>query len=91
MNNFKWQKFSLRLCLSFCLIFYQFQPGVAYKSVAYKKNQVFQGKIQGNIQSNKRINTHNNIQTVTFTNNTRKKHSNQLYSNCAVTTSVHSS
>ena len=34
---FKQQKFSLRLLLSLCLIFRQFQPGVAYKSVAYKK------------------------------------------------------
>ena len=25
----------------FCLIFCQFQPGVAYKSVAYKKKRVF--------------------------------------------------
>ena len=31
------QKFSLRVLLSFCLIFCKFQPGVAYKSVAYKK------------------------------------------------------
>ena len=31
------QKFSLRMLLSFCLIFSQFQPDVPYKSVAYKK------------------------------------------------------
>ena len=31
------QKFSLRVLLSFCLIFCRFQPRVAYKSVAYKK------------------------------------------------------
>ena len=31
------QKFSLRVLLSFCLNFCQFQPGVTYKSVAYKK------------------------------------------------------
>ena len=30
-------KFSLRVLLSICLIFCQFQPGVAYKSIAYKK------------------------------------------------------
>ena len=40
-NNFCFghtcQKFSLRVLLSFCLIFCQFQPGVAYKSIAYKK------------------------------------------------------
>ena len=30
--------FSLRVLLSFCLTFCQFQPGVAYKSVAYKKS-----------------------------------------------------
>ena len=29
--------FSLRVLLSFCLIFCQFQPGVAYKSGVYKK------------------------------------------------------
>ena len=34
------QKFSLRVLLSFCLIFCQFQPGIAYKSVAYKKKYV---------------------------------------------------
>ena len=31
------QKFSLRLLLSIYLNFCQFQPGVAYKIVAYKK------------------------------------------------------
>ena len=40
-NNFCFghvcQKFSLRVLLSFCLIFCQFQPGVAYESIAYKK------------------------------------------------------
>ena len=36
--NFKYQKFSLRVLLSFCFIFCQFQPGVPYKSVAYKKS-----------------------------------------------------
>ena len=35
-------KFSLRVLLSFCLIFYQFQSGVAYKSVAYKKKRVYE-------------------------------------------------
>ena len=30
-------KFSLSTLLRFCLIFCQFQPGVAYKSVAYRK------------------------------------------------------
>ena len=34
------QKFSLRVLLSFCLIFCQFQPGVVYKSVSYKKERV---------------------------------------------------
>ena len=33
-----YQKFSLRLLLSLCLIFCQLQPSVAYKSVAYKKS-----------------------------------------------------
>ena len=32
--------FSLRLLLSFCLISCQFQPGVAYKSIAYKKKRL---------------------------------------------------
>ena len=32
------QKFSVRVLLSFCLIFGQFQPGVTCKSVAYKKS-----------------------------------------------------
>ena len=35
---FKQQKFSLRVLLSICLTFCQFQPGVAHKSVAYKKS-----------------------------------------------------
>ena len=34
------QKVSRRVLLSFCLIFCQFQPGVAYESVAYKKKHV---------------------------------------------------
>ena len=32
------QKFSLSVLFSFCLIFYQFQPSVAYKSVVCKKS-----------------------------------------------------
>ena len=28
------------MLLSFCLIFCQFQPGIAYKSVSYKKRRV---------------------------------------------------
>ena len=32
--------FSLRVLLSFCLIFCQFQLGIVYKSVAYKKKHV---------------------------------------------------
>ena len=31
---------TLRVLLSICLIFCQFQPGVAYKGVAYKKKRV---------------------------------------------------
>ena len=30
-------KFNLRVLLSFCLIFCQFQPSFAYKNIAYKK------------------------------------------------------
>ena len=37
---YKCQKFSLRVLLSLCLIFCQFQPGAAYKSIAYKKKCV---------------------------------------------------
>ena len=33
------QRFRLKVLLSFCLILSQFQPGVAYKSVAYKKKR----------------------------------------------------
>ena len=35
-------KFSLKVLLTICLIFYQFRPGVSYKIVAYKKNRVKQ-------------------------------------------------
>ena len=35
------QKFSLRLLLSFCLIFCEFQPCFAYKCVAGKKKPVY--------------------------------------------------
>ena len=35
---FKQQNFSLRVFLSSCEIFGQFQPGFAYKSIAYKKS-----------------------------------------------------
>ena len=37
------QKFSLMVLLSICLIFCQFQPNVAYKSIVYKKacNEVY--------------------------------------------------
>ena len=34
---FKSRKFSRRMLLSFCLVFCQYQPGIAYKSVAYEK------------------------------------------------------
>ena len=34
------QKFRLRVLLSFCLFFSKFQPGVDYKSLAYKKQCV---------------------------------------------------
>ena len=39
-TNLKEQKISLRVLLRICLIFGQFQPGVAYNSVAYKKKHV---------------------------------------------------
>ena len=37
VNNFQKAKFSLRVLFRICLILCQFQPGVAYKSAAYKK------------------------------------------------------
>ena len=37
VNIFKQKIFSLRMLLSICVIFCQFEPGVAYKSVDYKK------------------------------------------------------
>ena len=37
VNNFQIAKFLLRVLLSFCLIFCQFQPGVAYKMLLIKK------------------------------------------------------
>ena len=42
-NNFSNSKISTSGCfkLSVCLIFYQFQPGVTYKSVVYKKESIF--------------------------------------------------
>ena len=36
--NSKEQKFSLRELVSICLFFCQFQPGIAYKGIAYKKS-----------------------------------------------------
>ena len=36
-NNFQKAKVQPHVLLSICLIFCQFQPGVAYLSVAYKK------------------------------------------------------
>ena len=35
------QIFSLRVLRSFCLKFCQFQPGVAYKGVAYKEKRLY--------------------------------------------------
>ena len=35
--KFKWQMLSLEVLLGICLIFWLIKPGVAYKSVAYKK------------------------------------------------------
>ena len=37
---FKYQKFSFRVLLSIYVFFCKFWPGVAYKSVAYKKNPI---------------------------------------------------
>ena len=53
VNNFlKKQKFSLRALFSFCFIFCQLQPGVAYKSVAYKKRMQLRGRSRATATSN---------------------------------------
>ena len=49
------QKLNLRVLLRFCLIFCQFQPGVAYKSVAYKKACIMV-----------RENSYNNVPLINF-------------------------
>ena len=41
VNNWKLKNFDLSVLLNICLIFCQFQPGVAYKSVGYKNKCVF--------------------------------------------------
>ena len=51
VNNFQKVKFSLRVSFSICLILCQFQPGVAYKSAAYKKTCIFVTKISANDSS----------------------------------------
>ena len=35
----KAKNFSLKVLISFCLIFCQFQPGVAYKNAPYRKSK----------------------------------------------------
>ena len=40
-EDVKQLKFSLRVLLSICFFYCQFQPGVAYKSFAYKKKRVY--------------------------------------------------
>ena len=35
----KAKNFSLKVLISFCLIFRQFQPGVAYKNAPYRKGK----------------------------------------------------
>ena len=39
------QKFRLRVLLSFCLIFCQFQPGIAYKVLLMKKSVYYQNHL----------------------------------------------
>ena len=41
MNNFQIANFQPQSVTQLLLIFFQFQPGVAYKSVAYKKRLLF--------------------------------------------------
>ena len=45
------KKYSFRVLLSFCLIFCQFQPGAAYKSVAYTKKASILVDKYGSFQS----------------------------------------
>ena len=45
---FKQPNFSLRVLLSICLIFCQFQPGVAHKNVADKKKRESRQNIRNN-------------------------------------------
>ena len=40
-ENEQFSKFYLRVFLSFCLIFCQFQTGVAYKSATYETKNVY--------------------------------------------------
>ena len=40
MDNFQIANFQPQGVTQLLLIFFQFQPGVAYKSVAYKKNRI---------------------------------------------------
>ena len=40
MNNFQIANFQPQSVTQLLLIFFQFQPGVAYKSIAYKKNLI---------------------------------------------------
>ena len=49
------QKFSLRVLLSFCIIFCQFPTGVAYKSVAYTKSVQSDEIYQGNIKIQQKV------------------------------------
>ena len=49
------QKFSLRVLLSFCIIFCQFPPGVAYKSVTYTKSVQSDEIYQGNIKIQQKV------------------------------------
>ena len=39
VNNFQIAKVQPQGVVSICLVFYQVQPGVAYKSVSYKKGR----------------------------------------------------
>ena len=44
-NNFQIAKVQPQSVASLLLTFWQFQPGVAYKSVVYKKNMYFYTKV----------------------------------------------
>ena len=54
VNNCQIAKIQPQSVSSICLIFYQFQPDVAYKSVAYKKKHVLQLHSRGHLNEERK-------------------------------------